>query len=96
MLIERGLKQNDIVSLKLTSGEELVVKYQKEDSEYFYVTKPIVLGMSQKGMAMMPFMFTVNPDRDYTINKKSVSTFAATDDEIAKEYLAKTSGIALG
>ena len=96
MLISKKFKENDVVSLKISSGEEVIGRYLREDDAYFYITKPNVLMMNPQGMGMVPFMFTVNPDQDYAISKNSIITFSITDGDVAKQYLSKTSGIALG
>ena len=95
MLIEKLFAENEVISLKISSGEEIIGRYQKEDSEYFFLTKPNVLMMNPQGMGMVPYMFTVNPDADYAINKRSIITISRTDHDVAKQYLSKTSGIAL-
>jgi hypothetical protein len=95
MLVENKFKNNDIISFKVSSGEEVLGRYIREDDVNFYVTKPSVLMMSQQGMGMVPYMMTVRPEEEYVIAKTSVITFARTDDDIGKQYLSKTSGIQL-
>lgn len=96
MLLEKSkFNENDIVSFKLSSGEELIARYVKEDMTHFVVTKPSMLVMNQQGMGMAPYMFTVNPDKDYNVNKNCVVSYAYTEDDLAKQYMAKTSGIAM-
>ena len=95
MLLEKKFTENEVVSLKVSSGEEIIGRYLREDNDYFYVTKPNVLMMNPQGMGMVPFMFTVNPDEDYAITKTSIITLSRTDNDVAKQYLSKTSGIAL-
>ena len=95
MLISKKFKENDVISLKVSSGEEVIGRYLREDDAYFYITKPNVLMMNGQGMGMVPYMFTVNPDQDYAISKSSVITLSTTDGDVAKQYLSKTSGIAL-
>lgn len=95
MLIAKTYKDNDVISFKLSSGEEIIGRYVREDEASYFITKPSILMMNQQGMGMVPYMFTVNPDADYAVNKSTVITHAITDNEIAKQYLAKTSGIAL-
>jgi hypothetical protein len=95
MLLAKKYKDNDVVSFKLSSGEEILGRFVREDDTTMYITKPSVLMMNQQGMGMVPFMFTVNPDDEYAINKSGIITHAITDTEIAKQYLSKTSGIAL-
>lgn len=96
MLLEKKFTENEVISLKVSSGEEIIGRYVREDDRYFYLTKPNVLMMNPQGMGMVPYMFTVNPDEDYAITKGSIITLSRTDSDVAKQYLSKTSGIALG
>lgn len=43
----------------------------------------------------MPYLFTVNPDKDVKLLKQTVTVAEATDTEFAKQFLESTSGIAL-
>lgn len=95
MLIENTFKNNDIISFKVSSGEEILGRYVREDGINFYITKPSVLMMNQQGMGMIPYMMTVSPDAEYAIARTSIITYARTDDEIGKQYLSRTSGIQL-
>ncbi|NBR61451.1 MAG: hypothetical protein EBT86_07340 [Actinobacteria bacterium] len=95
MLIKKSFTTNDVVSLKISSGEEVIARFIGEDKEYFHVTKPNVLMMNQQGMGMVPFMITSNPDQDYAIAKQNIIAISFTDNDVGKLYLSKTSGIAL-
>jgi hypothetical protein len=95
MLVENKFKSNEVISFKVSSGEEILGRYVREDDVSFYITKPSVLMMNQQGMGMIPYMMTVSPDAEYAIARASVITYARTDDEIGKQYLSRTSGIQL-
>jgi len=95
MFIKKNFSVNDVVSLKISSGEELIARFVSEDKDYFVVTKPTVLMMNQQGMGMVPFMMTSNPDQDYSIAKQNIIAISQTDDDVGKIYLSKTSSIAL-
>ena len=55
----------------------------------------MVIGMGQKGPGLMPYLFTVHPDKDIRILKGTVVVAEATDQEFAKQFIQTTSGIAL-
>ena len=94
MLLEKSkFTEGDIVSFKLTTGDEVIGKYVKEDMTTFTIARPVMLAMTQKGPAMAPVMMTVNPDNDYSINKSSVIFQGSTVKEIADQYLFQTTGI---
>lgn len=94
MLLEKqGFKENDIVSLRLSSGEELIGKFLSEDDKSIKLEKVLMLAMSQKGIGMAPYMITVNPDSKININKNCIIVIAESDKEIASQYTLQTTGI---
>jgi hypothetical protein len=95
MLIDKGAVVGEVVTLKLTSGEELVTKLVEEGVTHYKISKPLVLSMTQKGIGMVPYLFTVSPDKDIKINKSTVVIIEATDKEFADQYLQGTTGISL-
>jgi hypothetical protein len=95
MLIDKGISEGEVVTLKLTSGEELVAKLAEETATHYKLSKPLVLSMSAKGIGMVPYLFTVSPDKDVQLNKSTVTVIAASDKEFANQYLQGTTGITL-
>jgi|TARA_B110000211_G_C13796910_1_gene428772 hypothetical protein len=95
MLIEAPYKIGDNVSFKLSSGEEIVARLEKEDATSYTLKKPMVLIAQQQGLGLAPFMFSVSPDGKFVLNSSAVSCVAKTEQEISKQYTAQTSGIAL-
>ena len=94
MLIEAPYKDGDTVSLKLSSGEELVARLDNETSKEYTLKKPIVLIMQNEGLGLAPYMYSVSPDAKFNVLVNSVSCIAKTQDEIAKQYISTTSNIA--
>ena len=95
MLINKGVSIGEVLTLKLTSGEEIVAKLTEETDTYYKLSKPMVIGMGQKGPGLMPYLFTVNPDKDIKLLKQTVTVAEATDEQFAKQFLESTTGIAL-
>ena len=95
MLIEIPYKNGDTVSLKLSSGEEIVARLVEENDTQFTLKKPMVLIMGADGLGLAPYMFSVNPDNKFVLRANSVSCVSKTQDEISKQYVATTSGIAI-
>ena len=93
MLIETPYKNGDTVSLKLSSGEEIVARLEEETATKFVLTKPMVLIMQQEGLGLAPYMFSVSPDAKFNILLSTVSCVAKTVDQIADQYTATTSNI---
>ena len=93
MLIEKPYEVNDVVSIKLSSGEELVGKLVEEGPEVVTLAKPPMLSMTQKGMGLAPYMFTVNPESTIKFNDKNIITIVKTMDTMAKQYIQSTTGL---
>lgn len=93
MLIDKGISSGEIVTLKLTSGEELVGKLVGETETAYKLSKPLTLSMNQQGIGMVPFTFTGNPDKEYTVFRSSVSAITTTVKEFADQYIKGTTGI---
>jgi hypothetical protein len=95
MLLELPYKEGDVVSLKLTSGEEVIARLDKEDATNIVVNKPLMVIANQQGLGLAPFMFTVKPEAKFKINTSNVLCTVKTDDDMAKQYISSTSGIAV-
>lgn len=95
MLINKGVTEGEVVTLKLTSGEEIVAKLVEDGPMYYKLSRPMVIGMGQQGPGLMPYLFTVHPDREVKLSKSTVTVAEATDEMFAKQFLEQTSGIKL-
>jgi len=95
MLINKGVAEGEVITLKLTSGEEIVAKLVEDGAAYYKLSKPMVIGMGQKGPGLMPYLFTVSPNADIKLFKSTVTVAEATDEAFAKQFLESTTGIAL-
>lgn len=95
MLIDKGVSIGEVITLKLTSGEELVAKLAEETETYYKLSKPMVIGMGQQGPGLMPYLFTVNPEKEVKLLKQTVTVAEATDKTFADQFLQSTTGIKL-
>jgi hypothetical protein len=95
MLINKGVSAGEVITLKLTSGEELVAKLAEETDSYYKLSRPMVIGMGQQGPGLMPYLFTVSPDKEVKLLKTTVTVAEATDEAFAKQFLESTTGIKL-
>lgn len=95
MLISKGVSAGEVITLKLTSGEELVAKLVEETEQHYKLSKPMVIGMGQQGPGLMPYLFTVSPDRDIPLLKSTVTVVVPSDEVFAKQFIETTSGIKL-
>lgn len=95
MLFEKSRSSGDVVTLKMNSGEEIIARFEEETSTGIKISKPMMLSMSQQGVGMMPYLFTVNPNTVITFQHSSIAVMATTDEDFAKQYMQATTGIKL-
>jgi methanogenic corrinoid protein MtbC1 len=95
MLIDKGMSPGEVVSMKLTTGEEIIGKMVEENAHGIKISKPMVLSAGPQGIGMIPYMFTVSPEKDVTVNYGAIVSQSATDKQFADAYIQNTTGIKL-
>ena len=95
MLIDKGLTAGEVVTVKLINGEEIIARYVSENDKTYSLEKLLALSMGPKGIGLIPYTFTVDPDKTLNINKDTVVVIANTAKEFADQYMQSTTGIAL-
>ena len=93
MIIETPYKATDTITIRTTAGEELLARFIEEDNSSITIQKPMAVMVTQQGLGLGPFTFTVNPDSKLKLNKGSIVFVHKTDSEMAKQYVANTSNI---
>ena len=93
MLIYKGVSAGDIVTIKLTSGEELVSKLIEETPTQLKLSRPMVLTMGAQGSGMVPYLFTVDPEKEVRLNSNTITVLEVTDQNSSSQYIKATSGI---
>lgn len=95
MLINKGVTQGEVVTLKLMSGEEVIAKLVEETDKGYKLSKPMTLSMSPQGVGMIPFAMTVDMEKDVTIRSSAVIAVEATEKQFSDAYVQNTTGINL-
>ena len=95
MLLDKGVSVGEVISLKLTSGEEIVARLATETDTHYTLSKPLVIGHTPQGVGLMPYLFTVSQDKDIKLNKTTVTVAEATDKQFADQYMQSTTNIQL-
>ena len=96
MLINKGITVGEIVTIKSTSGEELVAKLVEDTPTGITVNRPLVLTANAKGQPILaPFLFTIDEKTDVTILKSAVMILAPTVADVVKTYHEQTTSINL-
>lgn len=95
MLINNNtpFKANEILSMKLVTGEEIVTKFVEDTGLMYRVSKPLVLSVTSQGVAMTPFLFTADIEGNIDIPKGAVVAATQTEKSTAGQYIKGTTGI---
>ena len=96
MLVETK-KKGDVVSVKLTTSEEIIGSFEDEDNDHYMIDRPFMVGITQQGIALMPWLQAVDmkSNKSVKISKKHIVAIAEPVESIAKEYSSQMSGITL-
>jgi hypothetical protein len=93
MIIQTPYKVGDVVSIKLSSGEEMVATLESETKEHVILRKPLMLVAGQQGAGLAPFMFTVDQDARYTVKLNNIICIVKTAKDAASTYTQSTTGL---
>lgn len=95
MLLNKTYNQGDVITFKLTNGEEVIARYESETLTEYQIKKPITLHPTPNGtLGMLPSMFSSELNT-VTVNlqKNAVAMIAPTRKDVSDEYTRGTSGI---
>jgi len=95
MLVQESYKEGDTVSFKTVAGEEIIARLISQTDTKIKVKKPMALTMTEKGLGLVPFTFTVSPDTELELNRTTIVFIAKTEKAMADQYIEKTTGIKL-
>ena len=74
--------ENDIITLKLVTGEEVVARYISDSADEFTIYKPLTLMPSREGMALAQSIMSAKLDRNISVNKNTVIMHTYSRDEM--------------
>lgn len=94
MLINTPIKQGDIITIKFTSGEEAIARYEEHKSGELTVSKPLMLVQAGEGVGFAPWLFTAIPDQ-VNLNFAGITAFLKSNEQAAGMYIKQTTGIDL-
>jgi hypothetical protein len=87
------IELNEIYTIKIANGDEVVTKIIAEDESTFTIQRPLVVVPGPQGIQMIMGLFTADPDSDITLNKSQCSMFALSRSEVRDAYIETTTGI---
>ena len=92
-MLVQTFKLNDIITMKLVTGEEIISKFLESNENGYKISKPLVLSITSQGPAMTPFLFTAEIAGEISLPKHAIIAIASTDKQTAGQYIKGTSGI---
>jgi hypothetical protein len=92
--VSKNFSSGDVVSIKLINGDEIIAKFEKEDTDTITIDRPLALTMNGGGLGMIPWVF-LGKDGSITLRKNHTFFVVESKGEAAKQYLEGTTGIAL-
>ena len=81
-----NIKDGDLVTLKLASGEEVIAKYVRGADSYISIEKALVLMQGPQGLAMGTFFSTARQEEPITVAKQNITAISYINDKISEEY----------
>jgi hypothetical protein len=95
MLVQEPYKEGDTISFKTVAGEEIIARLTHVSETKIKVKKPLALTMTDKGLGLVPFTFTVSQETELEVNRATIVFIAKTEKAMADQYIEKTTGIKL-
>ena len=94
MLLKKPIAQGSVVSIKIINGDEIIARYENEDSDTVTINRPLALTMGQGGLGMIPWVF-LGDSETITLQKSHLFFVIPSKKDAADQYLQGTTGIAL-
>ena len=94
MLINKGLSNGDVVTIKLVNGDEIITRLEEETADTIKIDRPLAVTFSAQGLGMIPWLFLAEKGI-LTLQKSHVFVMTKSKEEAAEQYLQGTTGIAL-
>jgi hypothetical protein len=89
----KNIELNEVYTLKLSSGEEVISKVIAVDADTITLSEPLSVAPGPQGIGLMPSMFTAEKDKSVTLNTRAITMYCETADPIRIKYIEATTGI---
>jgi hypothetical protein len=101
MLLQKPIEPNDVVTIKLITGEELIARMTSNVNGKITITKPMAVSLGQDragniGIQMVPyFVLTGNPDAKLVLDDRNIIVMTLTNEQAKNSYIQSSSGITM-
>tara|TARA_R100000908_G_C3689845_1_gene104717 strand:- start:187 stop:492 length:306 start_codon:yes stop_codon:yes gene_type:complete len=79
-------KKDEIITLKLGNGEEILCKFLTMHGDYIEIEKGLVLMNGPQGVALGSFFSTANPDKPIKISLKNIMCVSEINPKLVEQY----------
>ena len=88
---------NQVVTFKMTSGEEIIAKVVSVETEtgYIVIDEPVAIAHGPQGMGLVPGLFSTDTKQPIRLNTKNINLFAQTEEAVKLKYIQATTGISV-
>ena len=93
MLIAPKIETGTVVSLKITSGEEIVAKLDAFGSEEVKLSTPFTLAVTPQGIAFVPFLIGADENVKVSIKHPNIIALTPSREEVKSAYIQQTIGL---
>ena len=80
------IKENDVIALKFSTGEEVLATFKRADEQTISVMKGLVLMQGPQGIALGTFFSTADPEKEIALNKNLILSAAELNPKLKDQY----------
>jgi hypothetical protein len=92
-MLKEPIKTDDIIALKLVSGEEVIAKVVTNDETMLTVNKPLTLIHTPKGVAMSQYILMQDLTVPVSIDKEKIIVLTKANSIASDQYTQTLSSI---
>ena len=95
MLIDNPVKKDDIITIRLIAGEEVIAKLVEVADQFLHVSKPLALVPSpQGGLVLQSYLMLGDMNHIQKINRDTIVCYSKANKHATAQYTKGTSSIA--
>ena len=92
-MLKEPIKKDDVIAMKLVSGEEVIAKVVTNDETMLTVNRPLTLIHTPKGIAMSQYMLMQDMTVPVSIDKEKVIVITKANTIASDQYTQTLSSI---
>lgn len=94
MIVNRNShKENDVVVLKIATGEFVLAKYIREEGGMTCLMRPFSLMQTEKGLNLIDFVYGADKTAEVKVAKEAIIAITKAMPELANEYNQMTTDL---